>query len=184
VFSSHFAFFLSLPRRLILARIVYACGPFGLALNSAFSFRISRSISCLVIWFPLSFLLYSTLVKVSCQLKLSENVGEFIGDYRRAVSGRITDASDVVSLLCTGVYLSLTHIEDGEGLTVDDFRFDDFDIHFSFLFFLSFWLYPIIPTSSSKVKRSLEFFLDLVISLMIPSTYVIWIFFGGHWTLL
>jgi len=120
---------------------------------------------------------------VSCQLKLSENVGEFIGDYRRAVSGRITDASDVVSLLSTGIYLTLAHIEDGEGLTVDDFRFDDFDIHFSFLFFLSFWLYPIIPMSSSKVKRSLEFFLDLVISLMIPSTYVIWIFLGRHWTL-
>ena len=134
MFSFHFAFFLSLPRRLILARIVYACGPFGLALNSALSFRISRSISCLVIWFPLSFLFYSTLVKVSCQLKLSENIGEFVGDYRGAVSSRVTDASDVVSLLSTGIYLTLTHVKDGEGLTVDDFRFDDLDIHDSFPF--------------------------------------------------
>jgi hypothetical protein len=71
-------------------------------------------------------------------LELSKNVGKPVGNHRWAVSGRITDASDVVSLLCTGVYLTLAHIKDGEGLTVDDFRFDDLDFHFlfPFLFFV------------------------------------------------
>ena len=71
-------------------------------------------------------------------LELPKNVGEPVGNHRWAVSGRITDSSDVVSLLCTGVYLTLAHIKDGEGLTVDDFRFDDLDFHFlfPFLFFV------------------------------------------------
>jgi len=83
-------------------------------------------------------------------LELSENVGEFVGDYRGAVSGRITDASDMVSLLCTGVYLSLTHVKDGEGLTVDDFRFDDLDFHFLFPF-LSFVFLSIADFSDLSI---------------------------------
>ena len=86
-------------------------------------------------------------------LELSKNVGKPVGNYRWAVSGRITDASDVVSLLSTGIYLTLTHIEDGEGLTVDDFRFDDLDIHDSFPFlsypFLYVQLYPCHRQKSS-----------------------------------
>jgi len=71
-------------------------------------------------------------------LELSKNVGKPVGNYRWAVSGRIADASDMVSLLCTGVHLTLAHVKDGEGLTVDDFRFDDLDFHFlfPFLFFV------------------------------------------------
>ena len=86
-------------------------------------------------------------------LELSKNVGEPVGNHRWAVSGRIADASDMVSLLCTGVYLSLTHVKDGEGLTVDDFRFDDLDIHDSFPFlsypFLYVQLYPCHRQKSS-----------------------------------
>jgi len=70
-------------------------------------------------------------------LELSKNIGKPVGNYRWAVSGRIADASDMVSLLCTGVHLTLAHVKDGECLTVDDFRFDDLDFHDSFPF-LSF----------------------------------------------
>jgi len=71
-------------------------------------------------------------------LELPKNVGKPVGNHRWAVSGRITDSSDVVSLLSTGIDLTLAHIKDGEGLTVDDFRFDDLDFHFlfPFLFFV------------------------------------------------
>ena len=153
MFSFHFAFALSFPRRLISASHLPTSVLFGLVRYMHHSSMILFSMSFLLIVFPLSFLLYSTLVKVSCQLKLSENIGEPVGNHRWAVSGRVTDASDVVSLLSTGIYLTLAHIEDGEGLTVDDFRFDDLDIHDSFPFlsypFLYVQLYPCHRQKSS-----------------------------------
>lgn len=89
-------------------------------------------------------------------LEFSKNVGEPVGNHRWAVSSRITDASDMVSLLCTGVHLSLTHVKDGEGLTVDDFRFDDLDFHFLFPFlsFLTSYI-DILQTRLEFVKRFL-----------------------------
>ena len=89
-------------------------------------------------------------------LELSKNVGKPVGNHRWAVSGRIADASDMVSLLCTGVYLSLTHVKDGEGLTVDDFRFDDLDIHFLFPF-LSFVFLSIADFSDLSILNKCFF---------------------------
>ena len=101
----------------------------------------------------------------SLTLEFSKNVGEPVGNHRWAVSGRITDASDVVSLLCTGVYLTLAHVKDGEGLTVDDFRFDDLDIHFLFPF-LSFVFLSIADFSDLSIlyKCFFEIFLRVQIS--------------------
>ena len=89
-------------------------------------------------------------------LELPKNVGEPVGNHRWAVSGRITDSSDVVSLLCTGVYLTLAHIKDGEGLTVDDFRFDDLDFHFLFPF-LSFVFLSIADFSDLSILNKCFF---------------------------
>ena len=110
-------------------------------------------------------------------LELSKNVGEPVGNHRWAVSGRIADASDMVSLLCAGVYLSLTHVKDGEGLTVDDFRFDDLDFHFLFPF-LSFVFLSIAGFSDLSILN--KCFLEAFATMVDESVFVFNLKTNGH----
>ena len=79
---------------------------------------------------------------------LPKNVGKFVGHDRWTVAASIINPCHMVTLLSASIYLALAHIEDGEGLTVDDFRFDDLDFHFLSFSFLSLISYIDILAST------------------------------------